>query len=195
MLQVHPKSYLRRRGWFRSFRMKRSVDLAANPVPWWSYGVTDFVESRLRESMRVLEFGAGGSTTWLAARTQRVVAVENDPQWAAVVRSFLPANARVVEKTTPGDLVAEDLSGDSAFEVIIVDALANRIDCAKAGLPFLVDNGVVIWDNTDGPDWPEIRALMASHSFREISFSGLAPQEVAEDRTTIFYRRNNVFDI
>ena len=195
LLQLHPKSYLRRRGWFNSFRAKRSIDRDSRPVPWWSYGVTDFVESRLRNSMRVLEFGAGGSTTWLASRVQHVVAVENDPQWAAIVRTFLPPNASVVEKPVPGELVSEDMPGDVAFEVMIVDALANRIDCAKAGLPFLVDNGVVIWDNTDGPDWPEIKALMASHGFREISFSGLAPQEVAEDRTTIFYRRDNVFDI
>jgi len=82
----------------------------------------------------------------------------------------------------------------NGFDVIIYDCLANRIDCAKAGLPFLVDNGVVIWDNTDGPDAPEI-TLMASDGFSNISLSRLAPQEVAEDRTTIFYRRDNVFDI
>ena len=123
------------------------------------------------------------------------MAVENDPQWAAVVRSFRPANAIVVAKAISRDLVAEDLSGDSAFEVIIVDALASWIDGAKAGLPFLVDNGVVVWDNTDGPNKPEVKTLMASHGFGEISFSRLAPQEVAKECTTISYWRNNVFDI
>jgi len=196
LLQVHHKSYLRRRGWFNSFSVKRSVDLKGAPIPWWSYGVIDFVEERLNKSMAVLEFGSGGSTTWLATRVDSVVSVENDLNWAKIVRSFVPSNAVVVELSVPGELKESDLpASNRSFDVLIVDALANRIDCATAGLPFLRPDGVVIWDNTDGRDWPEIKALMATHGFKEISFSGVAPQEVAEDRTTIFYRNENVFGI
>lgn len=54
MLQVHPKSFLRSRGWFRSFSAKRSVDSTGKPIPWWSYGVIDFVEERLGKTMSVL---------------------------------------------------------------------------------------------------------------------------------------------
>lgn len=52
LLQLHPKSYLRRRGWFNSFLAKRSIDRDSRPVPWWSYGVTDFVDLRLRRFIR-----------------------------------------------------------------------------------------------------------------------------------------------
>jgi hypothetical protein len=197
LLQIHPKSHLRHRGWFRSFSSRRSVDAAGSPIPWWSYGVIDFVEERLAKTMSALEFGSGGSTIWLAVRVAEVVTVENDPAWAAIVRTFVPQNVRLIELPVPGKLTARDFPPPASgnFELLIVDALANRIDCAKAGLPFLAEDGVVLWDNTDGPDWPQIKALMAAHGFKEISFNGIAPQEVSRSRTTIFYRSNNVFGI
>lgn len=197
MLQVHPKSFLRSRGWFRSFSAKRSVDAAGRPIPWWSYGVIDFVEERLGKTMSVLEFGAGGSSVWLAARVSEVVTVENDHKWAAIVRSFIPANVHLIELPVPGKLVADDIPPPAGrkFQLLIVDALANRIDCATAGLPFLAEDGVVLWDNTDGPGWREIKGLMSAHGFKEISFSGISPQEVSLSRTTIFYKSSNVFGI
>ena len=197
MLQIHPKSYLRSRGWFHSFSAKRSVDATGLPIPWWSYCVIDFVEERLTKTMSVLEFGAGGSTIWLAARVSEVVTVENDSKWALIVKSFIPNNVHLIELPIPGQLVADDIPPPAGrkFQLLIVDALANRIDCAKAGLPFLAEDGVVLWDNTDGPDWPEIKGLMAARGFKEISFSGISPQEVSLSRTTIFYKSNNVFGI
>lgn len=197
LLQFHPKSYLNNRGWFHSFSVKRSVDAAGTPIPWWSYGVIDFVDERLAKTMSVLEFGSGGSSVWLATRVAEVVTVENNPEWAAIVRTFVPRNVQLIELPIPGQLVARDFppSFGRLFQLLIVDALANRIDCAKAGLPFLAEDGVVLWDNTDGPDWLEINALMAAHGFKEISFNGIAPQEVSRSRTTIFYRSNNVFGI
>ena len=197
LLQIHPKSHLKKRGWFRSFSIKRSVNKDGVPIPWWSYGVIDFVEERLTKNMSILEFGSGGSTVWLADRVAGVVTVENDPEWADIVKSFLPANAYLIELSIPGQLIRADLPVmmRSEFHLLIVDALANRIECAKAGLPFLAHNGVVLWDNTDGDDWHEIKTLMTSEGFKEISFNGIAPQEVSLSRTTIFYRSNNVFGI
>jgi hypothetical protein len=196
MLQIHPKSYLRRRGWFKSFSVKRSVDSMGAAIPWWSYGAIDFVESRLNTTMNVLEFGSGGSTVWLASRVNSVVSIENDPEWTKIVKTFIPNNVELIELNNPEDFSEKFFKGSQRhFQVLIIDPLAHRINCAKAGLQFISDDGIVIWDNTDGPDWNDIKLLLASNGYREISFSGLPPQEVCEDRTTIFYRSKNVFGI
>ena len=194
LLQIHPKSYLRDCGWFLSFSEKRSIDSAKQPIPWWNYGVIDFVEERLKPSMSCLEFGAGGSTVWLANRIKSVTSIENNPAWAESVKSFIPEKVRLIELINPESISSHHL-GKEVFDIMIVDPLAHRINCAKAGLPFLSETGVVIWDNTNGPDWPEIKLLMAKQGFKEISFSGTAPQEVSLSRTTIFYRPINVFGI
>ena len=77
---------------------------------------------------------------------------------------------------------------------MIIDA-GDRISCGKNSIKFLNDSGVVMWDNTDGKDWPEIKEIFTKQSFKEISFTGMIPQEFMLSRTTIFYRKNNCLKI
>lgn len=53
---------------------------------WITYGATAFLESRLKPSMRVFEYGAGGSTIFIAARVGQVVSVEHDGIWVRQVQ-------------------------------------------------------------------------------------------------------------
>ena len=191
LLQVHPKSYLMKNGWFHSFSQKKSIDLLGNAIPWWSYGVTAFIAERLQKDMTVLEFGSGNSSIWIAGKVKRLVTLENDASWARYIKSSMPSNVILIELDDPEKL--HGVVGAELFDVLVIDPLADRINCAKAGIPYLKEDGVVIWDNTDGSDWPEIKSLMIEFGFKEISFSGLAPQEVSEDRTTIFYKKKNSF--
>ncbi|OGV64972.1 MAG: hypothetical protein A3K19_16360 [Lentisphaerae bacterium RIFOXYB12_FULL_65_16] len=145
--------------------------------------------------MRVLEYGGGASTIWFAARVAEVVTLENNPVWARMLEKQVPANAsvryvkdmEVFDATMDGDL--------GKFHIVIIDCLANRIACAKKGLEFLREDGCIIWDDTNGPDWPAIQQLMEEYGFRSISFSGMTPQEVAGGRTTVFYRQDNSFGV
>lgn len=197
LLQVHPKSFLNKRGWFRSFAERRAIDLEGNPIAWWCYAANDFVEERLLPSMKVLEFGSGSSTLWLSPKVHSIVSIENNASWVEKLKAEIGQNITLIYLAQPETLTHDHFPTDSRtdFDLLIIDPLANRINCAKAGLPFLKSDGVVIWDNTDGSDWPEINALMANEGFKQISFTGLAAQEVALSRTTIFYRQNNVFRI
>jgi len=62
-------------------------------------------------------------------------------------------------------------------------------------LTHLNETGIVIWDNTDGPDWNEIKSLMTSNGFKEISFTGMVPQELNQSKTTLFYWSKNCLNI
>lgn len=46
--------------------------------PWINYRATDWLESYLTPTMRVFEYGSGGSTLFLAKRVAHVVSVEHD---------------------------------------------------------------------------------------------------------------------
>ena len=124
---------------------------------------------------------------------------ETDPNWAIQIQGQAPAHVRVVHYQSLDETVeAASIAKDEAFDIIIIDA-GNRIRVAKnilaQGEVVLSSGGCIIWDNTDGPDWPEIRELISNHGFRELSFVGLVPQEVHFSRTTVFYRRDNVLGI
>jgi hypothetical protein len=70
-------------------------------------------------------------------------------------------------KTLSGELATGDMSTPAGrkFELVIVDALANRTACSLAGLSFLSKDGVLLWANNDGPDWREIEAMMSLRGF------------------------------
>lgn len=84
---------------------------------WVTYGAAAFLESRLKRSMRVFEYGAGGSTIFIAARGGQIVSVEHDGTWARQVQetaarlslnnaTILHVEAPVLPGTpanTPGD--------------------------------------------------------------------------------------------
>lgn len=193
MLRVHPRSALRAQGWFKSFRRRESVDGNGRPIPWWTYAAIHFLESRISISLRVLEFGAGSSTLWLGQRVASVFACENNRTWADRLRPCLPTNVHLQYSATIIGAMESISDKQYRFDVLVNDADADRIECARAAMPLLSPTGVVIWDNTDGPDWPAIEKCMGS--FREISFVGMTPQEVATSRTTIFYRRDNCLGI
>ena len=194
LLRLHAKSGLRKLGWFRSFRERRSVDLGGGPIPWWTHAFIAFMQDRLTNSLRILEFGAGNSTLWLGQRVAEVVSYENDPTWAALIRTKAPPKVSVVLCESLEAVAADLVEEQDTFDIIIIDA-GNRIEIAKHVLGKTSVGGCVIWDNTDGPDWPQIRDVMAESGFREISFAGLTAQEVALSRTTLFYRPDNVLGV
>ncbi len=194
LFRVHPKSALRRLGWFRSFRYRRPVDAHGEPIPWWTYGAVDFLRERLDQSFRVVEIGCGYSTLWLGNRCREVVSLEDSPDWARFLRRRVSSNVRILDVPTLEGIDTERLADLGKFQVAVIDG-GNRIECAKSLLDYLTQDGVLLWDNTDGPDWPVIRGLMREAGFREVSFFGLVPQEIAASRTSIFYRDGNCLGI
>ena len=194
LLRIHPKSALRKWGWFTSFRKKRSIDKSANPTPWWTYSAISFLKERLLPETKVLEFGSGGSTLWLCQFAAKVLSAEDDPEWAEYVKSNMPANGEIVICDSYEAFITDHYFAEQ-YDLIIIDA-GHRLNIGRKIFSLLSDRGVVLWDNTDGPDWIEIKSLFFSHGFSEISFSGMTAQEVALSRTTIFYRKgSNCLDI
>jgi hypothetical protein len=80
-------------------RTKRPIDIG---LPWISLGAIRFSPAILRSEMEVFEYGCGGSTVFFARRCQKVVAVEDSAEWAALVRDRLDgtSNAEIIFHST-----------------------------------------------------------------------------------------------
>jgi hypothetical protein len=190
LLRIHPKSALLALGWFRSFRAKKSVDKNMNPIPWWTYPAIAFLQNRLTPKLKVLEFGSGASTLWLCRFVSEVISVEDNRAWAKYVQSILPRNGKLFV-TDSYETFIDNYQPNTKFDIIIIDA-GHRINIATKIFPMLSDDGVVLWDNTDGSDWVHIKALFTSHDFLEISFHGMTAQEISLSSTTVFYRKISI---
>jgi hypothetical protein len=196
VLSIHPRSALRQLGWFKSFHRRKVIDNIGNPIPWWTYSFIDFIEDRLTNEMRILEFGCGGSTIFLYNRVGQVISFEDNADWAAKTSEQIQSGfSKIFYIDNISDFSSYSNKIEGKFDILIIDNLGNRMDCAINNIKYLKDDGVVIWDNTDGPDWESIKSFMINHDFKEISFTGMVAQEISYNKTTLFYRSKNCLNI
>ncbi len=191
------RAYLTNSGWVRSGWAHVPVDALGNPLPWYTYSCTAFLEGRVRADMRVFEYGSGQSTRWWAGRVTRVDAVEDDEAWVARVREQLPANVDLRFAQTDGGAYARSAAErGTRFDVIVIDG-SDRNTCARMSLEAIAEDGVIIWDNTEEPNlFGEGLELLRLAGFRRLDFHGLGPLNMDGWCTSVLYRpASNCFEI
>lgn len=183
-------------GWFNSFNTKQSVDKNNEPLPWCTYPYIKFIESRLKKDFLVFEFGSGNSTLWYSKRVKKIIAVENDNAWFKIISSKLPHNAQILLKKLDydGEYCKTVLHCDSKFNLIIIDG-RDRVNCAKKSVECLTDDGVIIFDNSDRPQYAEGISFLIKQGFKKLDFIGLAPVTPHNNYTSVFYKQLNCLGI
>ena len=179
---------LRDSGWTESHRRQQSVDAEGRPLPWITYGAIHFLEGRVRDTMRVFEYGAGNSTRWWAGKTPHVTSVEHDADWVAQLTD-LPDSVVLLERRLD-DRYVEAIRGRGPFEIVIIDG-RNRVACTYESLTELSDDGIVVFDNTDRPQYQDAYDRLSSEGFRRLDFHGLGPINNSFWTTSVFYRDAN----
>lgn len=185
--------YLVDEGWYRSFRSQRSEDKDGNPLPWYTYPCTEFLERRLSGGMRVFEYGAGMSSLWYGERVKEVVSVEHDAHWAEVVQAKAPPSCRIVLVEGEESYIGA-IAEFAPFDIAVVDG-ENRQRAAAAALGGLKHDGVIIWDNSNWPDFYEAFPALQEKGFKQIAFAGLGPISRSRWETSILYRAENCLGI
>jgi predicted O-methyltransferase YrrM len=189
------RSPLREDGWFRSFRERRAVDAEGRPLPWITYGAIRFLAPRVRPEWRVFEFGCGDGTLWWAARVREVIACEHDAAWRERIAAVAPANATILHVPLEyGGDYARAARGRGPFDLVVVDG-RDRVNSAIQSVDALAPGGVILWDNTDRPNYATGLAQLAALGFRRVDFEGIAPVEPIRARTSILYRDGNALGL
>lgn len=196
VVQLMLKSALTDNGWFRSYHTKQSVDKEGKPIPWCTYPFIHFIGPRLHKHMDVFEFGCGNSTLWYASRIKSIKAVEHDKSWVKLMQPKLPSNAQVVFQALEENdtYIREVGQGGKKYHIVIVDG-RRRNSSAQEAVNNLTQDGVIVWDNTDLPQYQEGVKNLMDLGFRRIDFWGLSPITAHLNCTTIFYKPTNCLNI
>lgn len=158
-----------------------------------TYGALRFLSANLSSSMRLFEYGSGGSTAWLADRVHEVVSVEHDPEWFTESSAYLRADVRLVPCRgdwyfDAGDSQYVETVADGApWDVIVIDGVA-RNTCAAQVHDKLNPLGLVVLDDTHNPLLRPAQASLAEQGFGRIDFWGLRPGSGYEGCTSVFSR-------
>lgn len=120
-------------------------------VPMISYRGRRALTPWLGVDRRVVEFGSGYSTLWLARRTSWLLSIEDHPGWHALVAQRLQQaglthvryDLRSAESMSGMDDVA-----DGSIDLALVDG-TDRDGCIAAVLPKIRPGGAIYLDNSD----------------------------------------------
>jgi predicted O-methyltransferase YrrM len=115
------------------------------PVPWLSPEAIGYLKIILQPGWRVLEFGGGGSTLWLAPKVKEIVTVETDKAWYAELLKRQTENMQLIlwEKMEKIPKIK------GKFEMMIIDGepVEKRILFLQAAESLVKPGGWVVLDN------------------------------------------------
>lgn len=187
-------------------RIRRRTPLA-DELPWMPFDAIRFLAECLAPGAVVFEYGAGGSTLFLARRCARVVSVEHDAPWAERVARALQARAignvdlrAIPPESRPDPEFASavgqyaktsfrryveriDEFPDGHFDAIVVDGRA-RNACLARARPKAKPGGWIVLDNSERDKYAPGRAAMAALARR--TFFGLNPYQLDPGETTFW---------
>jgi hypothetical protein len=181
--------------WFEYAHLKtvatRScVDAAEKPVPWYTYPAIEYLKQLDFAGRSVFEYGSGNSTLFWASAARRVVSVEDDEKWHAVVSQRLPGNCELTLETDVTAYAAAIERYPEQFDVIVVDGAARgntRLNCSRFALRQLREGGMIILDNSD---WlPESARVLREGGLIQVDFTGFAPISGQTQTTSFFLHR------
>jgi hypothetical protein len=176
--------------WCESRRLGKSIN-AFGPVPWWSYSCTDFLDQLLPVGASVLELGGGASSQWWLRRGNRLTTVESDTSWSSQIfqscYEWRDRHELFVNDLSDTESVAEILRG-RRFDVAVNDGSGDRVAFAGVLAEHLSISGILVWDNSDRPDYQDGLDLLAQQGWSRLDFFGLGPINAYASRTSVFFR-------
>jgi len=154
-------------------------------LPWLGYRAINHLDELITKNWRVLEFGSGMSTIWLARRCGFLKSVETNENWYAVVKRILAEKSlgNVDYQLCRGaeDECLQDCE-DAAFDLVLVDGY-NRDRVMGVAISKVKRGGYIYLDNSDVPYKEHQTArdllLKAAGSGAEVKiFNDLCPTQV-----------------
>jgi len=191
------KNFLSKSGWTKSVLSRQPLSGAKKPIPWFTYSAIAFLAPRILPSFKIFEFGSGNSTLWLSSLGCEVVSVEHDEKWFHLLEPKFSKIKNIKSRFESLETKAyaqSVLDYNDKFDVIIIDG-RDRVECCKNSINALKTEGVIIWDNSDRPEYSEGYGFLQSNGFNRIDFQGLGPINSKTWCTSVFYRQENCLKI
>ena len=122
-------------------------------LPWISYRAIKHLDKLIQPDWKVLEFGSGMSTRWLAPRCKTLVSIESNAGWHSHVTTILKSSGisnveyHFADESAYHAGVLEKFP-DGFFDFALVDGY-NRAGCMKTSLRKVRKGGWVYLDNSD----------------------------------------------
>lgn len=143
---------------------EQTPDVTGYPdEPWWTRQAITWMNHHLTKDMRVVEWGAGASTPWLAARCGSLRSVDNNPAFQKLADRALREAGYSQDRYT---VECHPLNAsyyeciDGTYDVAIVDGRM-RVLCCRRAAQVLIPGGILLLDNAERERYAEARSMLA----------------------------------
>lgn len=182
----------------RSILEQKCVNADDEPLPWYTYPAIEYLSQFDYHTKKIFEYGCGNSSLFWALRAQKVVSVEDKPEWYEKWCSALTAPNLQIQLHQAENYEQAIAREKECFDVIVIDGI-RRAQCAEAALPALQDGGIIILDDSDrvntSKDYQAAIGLLKSFGLLQIDFYGFCPLNIYPKCTSIFFSRNFNFPL
>jgi predicted O-methyltransferase YrrM len=149
--------------------------------PWINYATIQFMHHLIRKKMRVVEFGAGGSSVFFLKRGVQLTSFEHNEQWIENVRKKVskklqknwsyhlikPDNEITNIPSPESYLLPLDQLSDSSIDLFLIDG-RHRVESVKKAINKIKPGGFLILDNCDRLQYSQAFDLLADWSLNQV---------------------------
>lgn len=122
-------------------------------APWWTRYAIKEIENTITNNMKILEFGGGRSTSWLANRAKNVTCIETDSKWIDFIVNDLRVkgldNVKILQASSQTRARYQkvfNLINIQEFDLIIIDGKFRDTTALKV-LQEASDNAIIMIDD------------------------------------------------
>lgn len=186
--------------WQKDFAIERSmnekvcVDKNGDPLPWYTYPAIEYLSQFDYRSKKVFEYGTGYSSMYWAARAQKVISIEDNPEWFAKFSEEFKADNWQMRLREDNETYENAIFADSEkYDVIVIDG-RRRAECAACAVKALSAGGMVILDDSDrvntSLEYAGAIKNLRQANLLQVDFYGFCPLNNYTKTTSIFFARD-----
>ena len=175
---------------FNRFKKINKNTYLTNPEPWLTFTAIDFIRERLKKGLQVLEWGTGSSSLWFAQHECLVTAIEDNEDWANIIKGMESENINIMVKKLQSDYVKPKINF-TAINIFLIDGIY-RNECASY-LVKLINSGdisagsMIIFDDTSRLEYQESVQSLTKCCKEIYHFTGIS-NIVIDKMTSIFIK-------
>lgn len=186
--------------WQKDFAIERSmnekvcVDKNGDPLPWYTYPAIEYLSQFDYRSKKVFEYGTGYSSMYWAARAQKVISIEDNPEWFAKFSEEFKADNWQMRLYEDNETYENAIFADNEkYDVIVIDG-RRRAECAACAVKALSAGGMVILDDSDrvntSLEYAGAIKNLRQANLLQVDFYGFCPLNNYTKTTSIFFARD-----
>ena len=168
------------------------IEIIGEPLPELLPIARGAMESMLKLGSRVLEFGSGHSTVWLASRSLEVVSIESSPLWFDAVNVWLDKRLlRADVRLTDTQVIEDELDfPDNYFDLLFDDGYwYARVNFLKHNMDKVKPGGWVVFDDTNWQQFRYIPDILMGWSRYDVYGTHLRKTGISKAVVTSFYQK------